>query len=52
MALPPRDDPRYEQRREAYNDRRRRRREDPEYKSKENARQVASRSRRRKGSEK
>jgi len=45
MALPPRNEPKYDQRREAYNERRRRRSEDPEYKAKETARQVAPKAR-------
>ena len=45
MSLPPKDDPKYDQRREAYNERRRRRREDPDYKANETARQLASKAR-------
>lgn len=45
MAWPARDDPEYQQWVDAYNERRRRRREDPEYKANESARQRASKAR-------
>ena len=45
MAWPTRDDPTYQRKVDAYNARRRRRREDPTYKAGESARQAASQAR-------
>lgn len=45
MAWPTRDDPKYQRKVDAYNARRRRRREDPTYKARESARQAASKAR-------
>lgn len=42
MAWPARDDPDYQEKVDAYNARRRRRREDPAYKANETSRQRAS----------
>lgn len=45
MGWPTKDDPKYQKKVDAYNARRRRRREDPTYKAKESARQAASKAR-------